>query len=237
MITKDIAYQVGGKTLTGYFTVDETRPGKRPGVLVCHQGGGLTEHAKARARMLAAEGYAAFALDMYGEVATGIEHAMGLLGALAKDKPLLRERALAGLAQLKAQANVDPARLATVGYCFGGAVVIELARSSTELACVASMHPGMSYVLGDDRKVHAKALVCAGATDPHVAPQMREQFITEMEKAGADYQLIVYGGAGHSFTDKSVDAMNIPHFKYHEPTDRRSWAAMRQLFDEALGAP
>ncbi len=237
MIAKDIAYRAGSKDLTGYFVVDDTRAGKRPGVLVCHQGGGLTEHARERARMLAAEGYAAFALDMYGEVATGMEQAMKLLHALSNDKTLLAERALAGLTQLRARPEVDGTRLAAVGYCFVGAVVIDLALSSREIACVASMHPGLTYALGDSRAVHGKVLVCAGATDPHVSPPMREQFIAEMEQAGADCQLIVYSGAGHSFTDKSVDAMNIPNFKYHERTDKRSWTAMRQLFDETLGAP
>ncbi len=234
MITKDIAYKAGDKNLTGYVA-DGSNGAKAPGILVCHQGGGLTEHAREKARLLAEIGYVAFALDMYGETVTSMEQAMALLSGLMKDRDLLRERAYAGLNVLKSQPNVDAKLLAAVGYCFGGALVIELARSSKDLACVVSMHPGLTYVLGDPRSAHGRVLVCAGANDPHVAPAMRDQFIAEMEKAGADWQMIVYGGAGHSFSDKSVDAMNIPHFKYHEPTDRRSWSAMRQLFDEALG--
>jgi dienelactone hydrolase len=234
MITEDITYKAGDKNLTGYLA-DGAKGAKAPGVLVCHQGGGLTEHAKEKARMLAEIGYVAFALDMYGETATSREHAMALLGGLMKNPELLRERAYAGLDVLKAQSNVDAKRLAAVGYCFGGALVIELARSSTALTCVASMHPGLTYAVGDTRSVHGKVLICAGAQDPFISPETRNQFIAEIEKAGANWQMIVYGGAGHSFTDKSVDAMDIPGFKYHEPTDRRSWAAMRQLFDEALG--
>ena len=129
MLTKDISYSVNGKIVTGYLADDEMAGTSRPGVLVCHQGGGLTEHAKERARMLAELGYVAFALDMYGEPVTGMEHAMGLLRGLMQDPALMRARANAALDLLKKQANVDPKRLAAVGYSFGGAVVLEIARS------------------------------------------------------------------------------------------------------------
>lgn len=240
MITRDISYVSGGKTFTGYLADDESRGGKRPGVLVCHQGGGLTEHTRERARMLAEIGYVAFALDMYGERPAGIEAAMAHLQGLMKDPPELRRRAQAGLDALKAQANVDTARLAAVGYCFGGALVLELARAAPELKCVVAFHPGMTGVVPlpekDDRPVHAKVMVCAGADDPYVPQESRVKFAELMDAAHADWQLFIYGGAVHSFTDRSVDAMNMAAFKYHEPTDRRSWAAMRTLFDETFGA-
>ena len=236
MIAKDIAYQSGGKNLTGYFATDETRTGKRPGILVCHQGGGLRDHEKERARMLAALGYAAFALDLYGEVATSREQAMSLLGGLSQDPPLLAERALAGLAQLKAQPDVDTTRLVAIGFCFGGAVVLELARFAPEIAGVVAFHPGLAGLPEkDDRKVHGKVLVCAGVKDPLIPPAAREKFIAAMIAAGADWQLLTYGAAGHSFTDKSVDAFGMPGFNYDAATDKRSWAAMRQFFDETLG--
>jgi dienelactone hydrolase len=238
MIVKDVAYQSGGKNLTGYFAVDDTRAGKRPGVLVCHQGGGLTNHEKTRARMLAEIGYAAFALDMYGEVATSRERAMALLTELSRNPALLAERALAGLAQLKAQVNVDAGRLAAIGFCFGGAVVLDLARITPEFGCVVAFHPGLTGLPEkDDRKVHARVMVCAGEKDPLIPPDAREKFIALMKAAGADWQLLTYGSAGHSFTDKTVDAFGMPGFNYDAMTDKRSWAAMRQLFDEALGAP
>src|SRR5258708_15572291 len=120
MLTKDIAYKIDGTTYTGYLADDDARQGKRPGILVCHQGGGLVDHAKERARMLAELGYVAFALDMYGEVATSREQAMSLLNGLIENPPLLRKRADAGLEVLKAHASVDTKRLAAVGYCFGG---------------------------------------------------------------------------------------------------------------------
>jgi dienelactone hydrolase len=236
MSTKDITYQIDGKTFTGYLA-DGSGGKTVPGILVCHQGGGLTEHARIQARRAADLGYVAFALDMYGELATSREHAMELLNGLMRDRDLLRKRAHAGIAVLKAQANTDASRLAAIGYCFGGALVIELARSGRELAGVVSMHPGLTYVVNDTRKAHGKVLVCAGANDPFVAPDTRNQFIADMETAGADWQMIVYGGAGHSFTDPSVDAMNVHGFRYHEPTDRRSWAVAKALFEEAFEKP
>jgi dienelactone hydrolase len=236
MLTKDISYSVNGKTFTGYLADDEMAGTSRPGVLVCHQGGGLTEHAKDRARMLAELGYVAFALDMYGEPVTGMEHAMGLLRGLMQEPALMRARANAALDLLKTQANVDPKRLAAVGYCFGGAVVLEIARSRGDVDAVVAFHPGMSELPDrDDRKISCKVVVCAGADDPLIPSEAREKFIRLMNDCGADWQFLIYGGAGHSFTDKSVDALNMKGFAYNAPTDRRSWAAMRELFDEAMG--
>ncbi len=236
MITKDIAYQVDGKTFTGYLADDDRRGGGRPGILVCHQGGGLTEHTKERARMLAELGYVAFALDMYGEVATSRERAMSLMGALTQNPPLLQARAHAALDLLKAQPHVDPARLAAIGYCFGGGLVLELARSRADLAAVVAFHPGLTGLPEkDERKTACKVLVCAGVGDPLIPAEAREKFIQLMSACGADWQLNVYGNAGHSFTDKTVDALGMKGFFYHKPTDLRSWAAMRNLFDETMG--
>jgi dienelactone hydrolase len=237
MIMRDIAYKCGDLNLTGYFAAPDGGGG-RPGVLVCHQGGGLTEHTRERARMLAELGYAAFALDMYGKVATRVEEAMPLMLPLVQNPEEMRKRAQAGLDILKAQPEVDATRLAAIGYCFGGALVLELARFARELSCVVAFHPGMAPPVplpdSDDRKIECKVMVCAGADDPFVPPTAREKFAELMKAAGADWQLLVYGGAGHSFTDRSVDALNLPGFKYHLPTDKRSWAAMRALFEETL---
>jgi dienelactone hydrolase len=235
MITKDIAYPIDGKTYTGYLA-DGSNAGKAPGVLVCHQGGGLTDHARERARMVAELGYVAFALDMYAEVATSMPQAMALITSLVQDRPLLHKRANAGLDVLKAQATTDTSRLAAIGYCFGGGVVLELARTNPELACVVAFHPGLTGLPEtDDRKIAGKVMVCAGVLDPLIPTAARERFIALMNAAGADWQLLTYGQAGHSFTDRTVDAMNMPGFLYHERTDKRSWAAMRALFDEAMG--
>jgi dienelactone hydrolase len=239
MITRDISYDCDGVRLTGYLADDDARPGKRPGVLLCHQGGGLTDHTRERARMLAELGYVAFALDMYGTVAKAPAEALPLMQALLDNPETMRKRALAGVGVLKAQANVDPARLAAIGYCFGGALVLEMARCTSDLACVVAFHPGMAPPVplpdSDDRPVQAKVMVCAGADDPFIPGSARKKFIELMKAANADWQLLVYGGAGHSFTDSSVDRLNMPGFRYDAITDARSWAAMRNLFDECFG--
>jgi dienelactone hydrolase len=237
MRTQDIPYTSGVKTLTGYLA-EPDGAGPRPGILVCHQGNGLSEHSRERARMLAQEGCTAFALDMYGQTATSREQAMTLLQGLTSDPAELRRRALAGLDVLKAQSGVDASRLAAVGYCFGGAVVLELARAPSELKCVVAFHPGMAGPVAlpdeDDRPVGPKVMICAGADDPLIPAAAREKFAELMNAAGADWQFISYSGAAHSYTDKSVDAMNMPGFKYHAPTDRRSWTHMKALFNETL---
>jgi dienelactone hydrolase len=188
--------------------------------------------------MLAELGYVAFALDMYGEVATSREHAMALITGMSKDPALLRKRAQAGLDVLKAQATTDTARLAAIGYCFGGAVVLELARTNPELGCVVAFHPGLTGLPeADDRKIACKVMVCAGVVDPLIPPAARERLITLLSAVDADWQLLTYGQAGHSFTDRTVGQFNMPGFFHHDRTDKRSWAAMRQLFDETFGAP
>jgi dienelactone hydrolase len=236
METRDIGYTSGGKTFTGYLA-DGSNGKKAPGILVCHQGGGLTDHEKNRARMLAELGYVAFALDVYGELATGREHAMSLLNGLVQNRALWNERMLAGLEQLKAQPNVDTARLAAIGFCFGGMTVLELVRATSEVKCVVAFHPGLTGLPeSDPRPVSGKVMVCAGQLDPLIPSEGRERFLKLMHDANADCQYINYAQAGHSFTDKTVDAMGMPGFNYHAPTDRRSWAAMRDLFDETLGA-
>jgi dienelactone hydrolase len=239
MQTREISYKVGDKSLTGYLAAPDGG-GKRAGILVCHQGMGITEHTRERARMIAGEGHIAFALDMYGETATTRERAMELLQSMTGNPDELRRRALAGLSILKEQTNVDASRVAAIGYCFGGAVVLELARAAPDLKCVVAFHPGMSGPVAlpekDDRKIPScKVMVCAGADDPLVPDSAKIKFAELMNDAGADWQLLVYGGAGHCFTDRSVDAMDMAHFEYHEPTDRRSWAALRNLFDEVFG--
>jgi len=235
MQTKDITYQGGGKTLTGYLA-DGSNGKKTAGILICHQGGGLRDHEKERARMLADLGYVAFCLDMYGEEVKEREDAMRLLNAVSQNQQLWGDRIRAGLDQLKVQPNVDAKRLAAIGFCFGGMTVIEAVRATPELKCVVAFHPGLTHLPeADARPIHGSLLVCAGQKDPLIPDEARNRFFKLMAEAKADLQYINYSQAGHSFTDASVAQFNMPNFEYHEPTDRRSWAAMRDLFDETLG--
>lgn len=234
IITKDVPYKVNGRDYTGYVA-DGSNGKQVPGILVCHQGGGLRDHEKERCRMLAELGYIAFAQDIYGEIATDRDHAMTLLNGLVANRQMWDMLTLAGLAQLRAQANADASRLAAIGFCFGGMTVLELVRFTTSVKCVVAFHPGLTHLADDPRPVGAKVLVCAGQKDPLIPPEARERFLKQMADAKADLQYINYSEAGHSFTDKSVDEMGIPGFNYHAATDRRSWAVMRDFFDEVLG--
>ena len=237
MRIEDIEYTVGGSRMVGHLAVDEERPGSRPGVLVCHEGPGLDEHAKGRAERLAGLGYAAFALDYHGEgKPLARDEMMGRLGALMGDPDRIRELAGAGLAILLAQADVDPARVAAIGYCFGGTMALELARSGADLAVVVGFHSG----LGTQRParpgdVKAGILVCIGADDPIVPPEQRAGFEQEMRAAGVDWRMNIYGGAQHSFTNPNADVAGFPGVAYDRSTDERSWRAMLDFFDERLG--
>lgn len=231
--TADIDYDIGGRKFTG-FLADGSNGRKVPGIVVAHEGPGLTNHPKDRAKMLAELGYVAFAMDTYGE-RPGIERAKTLVRGLMADLPTLRKRANAALELVKHHPNVDRKRTAAIGFCFGGATVLELARSGAELACVVGFHAGLSTTAPQDAKnIKAKVLVCMGVNDPIIRAEHREAFVKEMEDGGVDWQMDLYGGVGHSFTNRDIDAMNIPGFNYDEKADKRSWHAMRRLFDETL---
>jgi len=234
--TKDVQYTIDGRAYVGYL-VDGSNGRRTAGVLVAHEGGGMTGHPKERARMLAEEGYVAFAMDTFGEPITSRDQAMAVIGQLSGNLPVLRKRARTALDLLKAQANVETKRTAAIGFCFGGTTVLELARSGADVACVVGFHSGLGTTAPQDAKsIKGKVLVCLGADDPIIPAEQRNAFVDEMRAGAVDYQMVVYGGVGHSFTNREVDAMNLPGFKYDATTDKRSWAAMRALFDEVLGA-
>ena len=234
MHTQDIEYRIDGKKFVGYLA-DGSNGKKTAGVLVAHEGGGMTGHPKERARMLAELGYVAFAMDTFGEPITSREQAMAVIGGLSNDLATLRKRGRTALDLLKAQTNVDPSRTAAIGFCFGGTTVLELARSGADVGCVVGFHSGLQTIAPQDaRNIRCKVMVCLGADDPIIPAEHRNAFIDEMRAGGVDYQMLVYGNAGHSFTNREVDAMNLPGFAYHAPTDQRSWQAMRNFFDEVI---
>jgi dienelactone hydrolase len=147
----------------------------------------------------------------------------------------IRTRALAALDVLKSQKEVDPARLAAIGYCFGGTTSLEIARSGADVKAVVGFHSGLATARPQDAvNIKAKVLVCIGADDPIIPPEQRAAFEAEMKSAGVDWRLQLYGGAGHSFTNPAADSRGMKGFFYHEATDRRSWNAMIELFNETL---
>ena len=186
--------------------------------------------------MLAALGYVAFAMDTYGERPATIDEARVLLRGLMADLPTLRKRAQAALDIVKAHAHVDAARTAAIGFCFGGATVLELARSGADVAGVVGFHAGLTTTAPQDAKnIKAKVLVLLGAADPVITAEQRDAFVKEMEEGKVDWQMVVYGGVGHSFTNPDIDAYKFPGFAYDKNADARSWRAMRDFFDETLG--
>jgi dienelactone hydrolase len=237
-----ISYGASGKSYVGVLA-DGSGGAPAPGVLVIHEGGGLTGHAKERAARLAELGYVAFAMDLFGpDVALPtpgrpetMAEAQAVVRELRGDVAELRARVMAALAVLQGHTNVDPARLAAIGYCFGGAAAIELARAGAPLAAVAGFHAGvLPGSAADDKAIRARLLLCHGEEDPIVPPSQIQDFTRRLTEAGVDWQLHLYGGVGHSFTNPEIDAWNLPGFRYHENADRRSWAALLQTFSEVF---
>ncbi len=237
MRIEDIEYAFEGQRMVGRLAVDEFRPGRRPAVLVCHEGRGLSEHTKGRAVRLAGLGYAAFALDYQGDgQPRPRDEANTRLGVIMADLDLTRRLGHAGLDILLAQAFVDPERVAAIGYCFGGAMVLELARDGADLQAVVGFHPGIrSPDPGESSKVGARVLMCCGSEDPVVSLENRQAFEADMRASGvADWQLDIYGGVGHSFTNPRADELGLPGFEFNAAADRRSWRSMLDLLEERL---
>ena len=230
--TQAIAYRDGDTELTGQLTWDAERGDKRrPGILVVHGGAGLDSHAKGRAKRLAELGFVVFACDMYGNgVAGNRERVMARIAELRDDTAKLCQLARAGIDLLVSHPQVD-GRTAAVGYCFGGMVALELARSGADIAGAVSVHGSLSTARpAQAGAVKAKILVCHGALDPHVPMSQVNAFVQEMNEAGANWQLTVYGGAMHGFTHETGPA--LPGVVYHALADARSATAMQSFFSE-----
>ena len=234
MNTQAIAYRDGDTELTGQLTWDADRGGKRPGILVVHGGAGLDSHAKGRANRLAKLGFVTFACDMYGNgVAGNRERVMATLTELRDDTAKLCRRACAGIDVLLSHPQVD-GRVAAVGYCFGGMVALELARSGADIAGAVSIHGSLTtHRQRQSGAIKAKILVCHGALDPHVPLTQVNAFVQEMNEASADWQLIVYGGAMHGFTHETGPVM--PGVAYDATADARSASAMQGFLSELFG--
>jgi dienelactone hydrolase len=239
--TETVEYKEGDTVLEGVFVYDDAKTipnEKRPGILIAHQWKGLTDYEKMRAKMLVELGYVAFAADIYGK---GVrpetpQQAGKLAGQYKGDRPLLRRRIRAAYEELKGQRLVDPKRIGGIGYCFGGTTILELARSGADLAAIVSFHGGLGTPTPEDAKnIKCKVLACHGADDPNVPPKEVAAFEEEMRKANVDWQLISYGNAVHSFTDKNAGTDNSRGSAYNEKADHRSWEAMKNLFAEAFG--
>lgn len=238
MQTQDVDYRADGTQLRGYLAFDEAVSGQRPGVLVFHEGAGLGEFAMARARRLAELGYVAFAADMFGDrrQARNLQDVAKLVGDLRGDPEALRGRGRAALSTLAQLPQVDASRMAAIGFCFGGSVVLELAREGADLKAVVSFHGVLTTRMpAVPSQVKASVLVLTGADDPLAPPEQVAAFEAEMRASDVpDWQLISYGNTLHGFTNPAADGSMLRTALYSAQADRRSWAAMRGLFDEVL---
>ena len=233
--TRDLSYCDLDTSLTGLFCWNEAQDGPRPGILLIHGGAGLDAHAREQACRYAALGYAVLACDMFGDgVAGDRERVMTCLLALRDDPDRLVRRGQAGLAALSACPEAA-GPVAAVGFCFGGLAALALARSDADLACVVSIHGSLATsVPARPGAVTAKVLACHGAADPHVPLADVAAFAEEMNHAGADWQLIMYGQAQHGFTHRHAVPGAVPGVAYDRLADERSFAAARAFLAEAL---
>lgn len=239
MHSETLTYEADGLTMQAqYFVADPGSSRRRPGVLVFPEAFGLGDHAKVRARRLAELGYAALACDLHGEGRTfeTIEQIMPIIQTLRADPLRIRARAQGALETLRAQPQVHELRVAAIGYCFGGTMALELARSGAGIAAAVGFHSGLATTRPEDAKnIRAKVLACIGADDPGISADERAAFEQEMRAGGVDWQLHIYGGVVHSFTDPEADKRGNPDFlRYDLAADARSWAAMRTLLDEVF---
>ena len=237
MPTRDLDYRCDDVNLRGYLAWNDAA-GPRPGVLVFHEGLGLGEFAMERARRLAGLGYVALAADMFGDrrQANNLQQVATLVGGLRAEPDKLRARGRAALSTLAALPQVDAGRLAAIGFCFGGSMVLELAREGADLKAAVSFHGVLTTKMpAQPGAVKASVLVCTGVDDPLAPPEQVADFKNEMRAGGVrDWQVIAYGNTLHGFANPAADGSMMRTALYNEQADRRSWAAMRSLFDEVL---
>lgn len=233
--SKPISYEDEGVPLTGYLYWDDTIEGQRPGILVIHEWWGLNDYAKQRAKMLAGLGYVAFAADMYGnnQVTDQPSQAKEWMQEVTVDPELWRQRANAGLAQLEAAADVNTDQIAAIGYCFGGGTVLQMAYGGSEIDGVVSFHGSLpaapEAVYG---KIKPEILVLHGQADSFIAPEVVTNFQNKLEEAGANWEMDIYGGVRHGFTNPNASDYGIDNLQHDPQADARSWQRMQSFFDE-----
>jgi dienelactone hydrolase len=235
MQQEELSYKDGDVELKGYLFWDNAFSGKRPGILVIHEWWGLNDYAKLRAEMLAEMGYVAFAADMYGDGRNTrhADEARGWMTQLTADVGLWQRRANLALEQLRSHPNVDSAKLAAIGYSFGGASVMQIAYLGADLDGVVSIYGALPPATPEQAAmVNARVLIAHGDNDSFIPPQRIDAFKKALSAAGVDWEMDIYGGAQHGFTNPYADGYGIEGLAYQEQADRRSWSRMLAFFEE-----
>ena len=236
-----VTYKDANTTMKGYIVYDDATSAKRPGIVVVHEWWGITPHVRGEARKLAAQGYTAFVADMYGDAKTADnpDDAGALMNAVMGNPALMRSRFDAAKDRLSKHATVDPSRLGAVGFCFGGSVVLDMARAGDNLVAVSAFHTGLipTGSRAAPGVVKAKLLVQNGADDPFVEPGSLDAFKAEMDAAKVDYRYISYPGAVHAFTNPDATAkgkqFNLP-LAYNAKVDQESKSESAKFLAQAL---
>jgi dienelactone hydrolase len=237
---KEVSYKANGTTLKGYIAYDDAIKGKRPGVLVVHEWWGQNEYARKRARMLAELGYTALAVDMYGngKLADHPDDASKFSSEVSKNMPMAKMRFEAGMNLLRKEKTVEAGKIAAIGYCFGGGVVLNMARMGENLKGVASFHGSLgSNIKIRPGQIKARIVSFTGDEDPMIGADKVEAFKKEMDAANANYRVVTYPGAKHAFTNPGADELgkkfNLP-LAYNAAADKDSWQQatvfLREIF-------
>lgn len=234
---QDVVYTADGTTLKGFMAAPGDTSRKRPGVLVVHEWWGHNEHARAQARRLAEAGYVGLALDMYGDGknTTHPDSANAFMMQAVSDQGRMVGRFRAALAELRRDPRVDSTQVAAIGYCFGGMVVLSMARAGEPLVAVGSFHgaiPPEAPV--DSGSVKARMLILTGGADPMVPAAQVDAFAAAMRKAGAQVDVVTYPAAMHGFTNPRADSAGVPGLHYDAAVDAQSWDALRKMLSEVF---
>jgi dienelactone hydrolase len=236
--TQILVYDHGDVELRGCLAYDKSIAGKRPGVLVVPEWWGLNDFAREKARQIAELGYVALAVDMYGDgrATTDPAEAGRLAGQFRENPTLWRQRAQAAFNALAHDEHCDPARIAAIGFCFGGTTVLQLAADGAELVAAVSFHGNLMPISPSDAaRIKARILVLHGAADPHVPDENVKAFEDSLRKASVDWQLIAYGGAKHAFMNPASSRLGMEGIGYDERTARRAWEQMRLFLQDVFG--
>jgi dienelactone hydrolase len=240
VVGKEVSYTADSLTMKGYLVYDDKFAGQRPGVLVVHEWWGNNDYSRRRADMLAGLGYVALAVDMYGngKLADNPTDAGKFATEVMTNMSTMKARFDAAMDLLKNDEHVDPSRIAAIGYCFGGAVVLGMAREGADLKAVVSFHGNLATQHPAEKgSVKAKILVCNGVADKFVSADLIKKFKDEMKAAGADFKFVNYPGAVHSFTNPASTELgkkfNMP-IAYNVKADKGSWTEMQRLLKKVF---